>query len=113
MQALIHRRVEEFFVNPSFRPALLEAIMQRSRAFLTKGYRCPFKPLVGFNHEIEVMGKPFKEHPPTQNWRSPAEGVGGGNPEHVEGGSHTTVQVSLVVPPLGCKEAGQPLEALS
>ena len=36
--------------------------MQRSRAFLTKG--CPIKSLVGVTHEIEVTGKPFKEHPP-------------------------------------------------
>ena len=61
VKALIHKRIEESSVKPSRRAALLEIVMNRRGAFLTKG--CPIKPLVGYCHEIEVMGRPFKEQP--------------------------------------------------
>ena len=58
-------------------------------SFLTKG--CPLKTLVGFAYEIKVTGKPFKEHPLTQDWRSSEAVVGGGNPEHAECWSHPPI----------------------
>jgi hypothetical protein len=61
VQALIHKRVEESSVDPARRAALLETILNRKEAFLTKG--CPIKRLVGTCHEIEVTGRPFKEQP--------------------------------------------------
>jgi hypothetical protein len=61
VQALIHKRVEESSVDPARKAALLETILNRKKAFLTKG--CPIKRLVGTCHEIEVTGQPFKEQP--------------------------------------------------
>jgi hypothetical protein len=61
VQDLIRLRVQESSVAPELRPALLQVIMDRRRAFLTKG--CPIRPLVGASHDIEVSGRPFKEQP--------------------------------------------------
>ena len=57
----IRRRAQESSVAPALRDPLLNVILERKQAFLTKG--CPIRPLVGSTHEIEVTGRPFKEQP--------------------------------------------------
>ena len=61
VQEWICQQVQESSVAQALQGSLLETILDRKRAFLTKG--CPIRPLVGSTHEIEVTGRPFKEQP--------------------------------------------------